>query len=34
MIQDLITNNLHHLKALGRRHRVNEHVAMNPDEVL
>lgn len=34
MIKDLVTNNLHHLKALRRRDRVDEHVPMNANEML
>jgi hypothetical protein len=34
VIQDFISDNLHHLKRLRRSYRVDKHVAMNPNEVL
>jgi len=34
MIQDLVSDNLDHLKRLRRSNRVDEHVAMNPNEML
>jgi hypothetical protein len=34
MIQNLISNNPHHLKTLLARHRINKHIPMNPNKML
>ncbi len=34
MIQNFVSNNLDHLEGLRRSNRVNEHVPMNPNEML
>jgi hypothetical protein len=34
VVQDLVPDDLHHLKRLQRRHAVDEHVAVDADEVL
>jgi hypothetical protein len=34
VVQDFVPDDLHHLKRLQRRHAVDEHVAVDADEVL